>query len=123
MLPSGPAAMPNGNDDRVGIGNSVIAPAVVIRPILLPLSSVNQRLPSAPAGAPRTWPVAVGMGKVLTLPDVVIRPTSAPPLAPPAPVNHRASSGPAAISVRAAASVENSRTSGGVGKLLVTFTC
>ena len=33
----------------VGTGNSVTTPAVVIRPILLPLISVNQRLPSGPA--------------------------------------------------------------------------
>ena len=32
----------------MGTGNSVTTPAVVIRPILLPADSVNQRLPSGP---------------------------------------------------------------------------
>ena len=34
--PSGPAVMPSGSLLAVGIGNSVITPAVVMRPILLP---------------------------------------------------------------------------------------
>ena len=36
-LPSGPAAMPAGSLLAVGTVNSVMTPAVVIRPILLPL--------------------------------------------------------------------------------------
>src|SRR5262245_20559249 len=38
--PSGPATMPMGLLPAVGIGNSVIAPPSVMRPILLPLCSV-----------------------------------------------------------------------------------
>ena len=51
-MPSGPAAMPKGLLLAVGMGNSVMTPAVVIRPILLPSYSVNQRLPSGPAAMP-----------------------------------------------------------------------
>ena len=36
-MPSGPAVMPKGPLPAVGIGNSVMTPAVVIRPILLPI--------------------------------------------------------------------------------------
>jgi hypothetical protein len=47
--PSGPAVMPYGPLLLVGIGNSVIVPAVVIRPILLLFNSVNHSAPSGPA--------------------------------------------------------------------------
>ena len=57
--PSGPAAMPNGSPPAVGTGNSVTAPAVVIRPIWLAPCSANH---SAPSG-----PVAMILGPV---PDV-----------------------------------------------------
>ena len=62
----------------VGIGNSVMTPAVVIRPILLPLLSVNQRLPSGPAVMPRGTASGVGIGNSVTTPAVVIRPILLP---------------------------------------------
>jgi hypothetical protein len=61
-------------------GNSVTAPAVVIRPILLKYTpllssfSVNQRAPSGPAVMPLTTALAVGRENAVTVPDVVIRP-------------------------------------------------
>src|SRR4030088_451762 len=52
-LPSGPATIPRGLLDRpLGIGNSVTAPAGVIRPIRPTPASVNQMLPSGPAVMP-----------------------------------------------------------------------
>jgi hypothetical protein len=45
-----------------GSGNSVIVPAVVMRPILFPSSSVNQRLPSEPTVIPLGKLVPVGIG-------------------------------------------------------------
>ena len=48
--------------------------AVVIRPILLPSASVNQRLPSGPAVMPRGLLPAVGTGNSVMTPAVVIRP-------------------------------------------------
>ena len=51
-LPSGPAVIPSGWLCAVGMGNSVNAPAGVIRPILLDQDSVNHRLPSGPAVIP-----------------------------------------------------------------------
>ena len=50
--PSGPAAMPRGRLPAVGTGNSVTAPAGVIRPIALPDSSANHRAPSGPTVMP-----------------------------------------------------------------------
>src|SRR5438094_10345750 len=70
-MPSG-LLLPVGGQLRLGgRGNSVITPAGVIRPILLPLSSVNQRLPSGPAvmlvGPPRE--VRAGReGKIVNTP-------------------------------------------------------
>src|SRR5258706_8542390 len=55
QMPPGPAAMPAANANGlngVGITYSLIAPAVVIRPILVvpvPIDSMNQRAPSGPA--------------------------------------------------------------------------
>src|SRR5258706_11976530 len=46
--PSGPAVMPLGPLLAVGIGNSVMPPAVVIRPILPLKYSVNHKAPSGP---------------------------------------------------------------------------
>src|SRR2546422_80928 len=48
-------------------GNSVMAPAVVIRPILSPTASVNHRFPSGPAVIPTGSLLAVGMGNSLNL--------------------------------------------------------
>src|SRR5207244_7692374 len=64
---SGPAVIPKGSLAAVGMGNSVTAPAVVIRPILLPSSSVNQRAPSGPAVIPQGVLAAVGTGNSLVL--------------------------------------------------------
>jgi len=74
--------------------NSLIAPAVVIRPILLPWCSVNQSAPSGPAVMP--WGPLPGVGTVNSVmtPVVVIRPI----LLPLYSVNHNAPSGPAVIS-------------------------
>src|SRR5258706_70471 len=49
----------------VGTVNSVMTPPVVIRPILLPLCSMNQRAPSGPAVMPRGKLPAVGTGNSL----------------------------------------------------------
>ncbi len=51
-LPSGPAAMPQGELPAVGTGYSVMRPRGVIRPILLPWTSVNHMLLSGPAAIP-----------------------------------------------------------------------
>ena len=64
-LPSAPAAIPPESTWAVGIGNSVMTPAVVIRPILLAAFSVNQRLPSGAGRDPdwqscRTWDRELG---------------------------------------------------------------
>src|SRR5262245_5304711 len=48
-FPSGPGAIPLGMMLGVGTGNSLIPPAVVIRPTLLAVVSRNQILPSGPA--------------------------------------------------------------------------
>src|SRR5438094_246871 len=52
MLPSGPAAMSSGWLSGDASGNSVTAPAGVIRANLFALFSVNQRLPSGPVAMP-----------------------------------------------------------------------
>ena len=46
----------------VGIGNSLIMPAVVIRPILFAICSVNQRFPSGPTAIDEGPLAAVGIG-------------------------------------------------------------
>ena len=43
---------PDGWLEALGRVNSSIVPPVVMRPILLPSNSVNQRLPSGPAAMP-----------------------------------------------------------------------
>ena len=58
----------------VGIVNSVTAPALVIRPILLPERSVNHRFPSEPAAIPDGWLEVLGMGNSVTEPDGVTTP-------------------------------------------------
>ena len=73
-LPPGPAAMPNGPLFAVGVAYSVMAPAVVTRPILPTLSSVNQRLPSGPAAMPYGPLLAVGVRYSVTAPPGVMRP-------------------------------------------------
>jgi hypothetical protein len=83
-LPSGPAAMPF----PLLPGNSVMAPAAVMRAIPT-LSPVNQRLPSAPPA----MPLAPLAGNSVMTPAVVIRPI----LLPESSVNHRFPSAPAAM--------------------------
>ena len=60
-----------------GIGNSVIAPLGVIRPILLPASSVNQTLPSGPGSHPAgsVSPVILAENSVTTCVVGLIRAT------------------------------------------------
>jgi len=64
--PSGPAAISCGPLGLVGIGYSVIAPEVVIRPILWPFSSVNQSAPSGPTVMPAGWLTGVGTSYSVT---------------------------------------------------------
>ena len=59
---------------RNGIGNSLIVPLGVIRPILSPCASVNQTLPSGPAAIAYGKLFAVGIGNSLIVPLGVIRP-------------------------------------------------
>src|SRR5512142_562116 len=77
----------------VGMANSVITPAVVIRPILLPSASVNQRAPSGPAVMPAGALFGVGTANSVITPAVVIRPILLSLIS----VNQRAPSGPDAI--------------------------
>src|SRR6266567_3173634 len=95
--PSGPGVIPHGSLLAVGIGNSVMAPVVVMRPILLPPvpDSVNHRAPSGPDVMPKGSLPAVGRKNSVMVPAVVIRPI----LLPCTSVNHSAPSGPAAISM------------------------
>ena len=51
-LPSGPAVIEPSAAAVLGTGNSVIAPAGVMRPTWLLTASLNQRLPSGPATMP-----------------------------------------------------------------------
>ena len=76
----------------VGTGNSVIAPAGVMRPIL-PARSVNQRLPSGPTVMPSGVAFAVGIGNSATSVPVVV---TLPILLPLYSVNQRLPSGPTA---------------------------
>ena len=55
----------------MGRGYSVMAPPVVIRPILFPWFSVNHRLPSGPAAIPIGSLSAVGRGYSVMAPPVV----------------------------------------------------
>ena len=68
-LPSDPVVMPKGELLAVGMGNSVMTPEGVIRPIL-PARSVNHRLPSDPVVMPEGELLAVGMGNSVTTPTV-----------------------------------------------------
>ena len=73
--------------------NSVMLPAVVIRPILFPLFSVNQRLLSGPTAMLAGLLAAVGIVNSLEPPAVVMRPI----LFVAYSVNQRLPSGPFAI--------------------------
>src|ERR1035441_2195555 len=97
MAPSGPETMRRGVLDGVGIVNSVIVPDGVIRPILLPVYSVNHRLPSKPAviAARVATLLAVGTGNSMMAPVVVMRPILLAAIS----TNHRLPSGPAQIPV------------------------
>src|SRR6267143_1645133 len=90
MLPSGPAVIASGTLRLVGIGNSVITPAVVILPTLFPADSANHRLPSGSAVIPIGTLPAVGIGNSVITPPGVILPT----LFPAASTNHKFPSGP-----------------------------
>src|SRR5207247_1675470 len=89
--PSGPATISLALLPGVGSGNSVIAPAVVIRPILL-LKSVNHNAPSHPAVMAKGWPGLLTVNSVMS-PEVVMRPIWLAVYS----VNHSAPSGPAMI--------------------------
>jgi hypothetical protein len=91
--------MPMGLLEGVDTGYSAIAPTVLqpgmlvdgqIRPMLLPITSVNHKAPSGPAVIPTGWLAAVGIEYSVTMPVVLIRPI----LLPPVSVNHNAPSGP-----------------------------
>src|SRR5438093_12561081 len=69
-----------------------MAPPGVMRPILLPSASVNQRAPSGPAVIP-TGELLAGIANSVRAPVGVMRPI----LLPPSPVNQRGPSGPAVI--------------------------
>ncbi len=67
--PSGPAAISAGPlPGGVGTENSVMRPAVVIRPILLVRASVNHIAPSGPAAIRNGSLFEVGTGNSLTAP-------------------------------------------------------
>jgi hypothetical protein len=77
----------------VGTTNSLVkAPAVVMRPILLPAPSVNHSAPSGPATMLSGKLLGVGIVNSVITPATVIRPI----LLVPVSVNHRAPSGPTA---------------------------
>ncbi len=71
----------------------MMAPPVVMRPILLVAVSVNHRLPSGPAVMPTGPLLAVGVGNSVILPLVVMRPIRFVAFS----VNHRLPSGPAVM--------------------------
>src|SRR5206468_4553609 len=92
-LPSGPAAMASGPASGVGMENSVMAPAGVIRPILSASNSVNHTFQSGPGAMPLGPLSGVGVANSVTAPDGVMRAT----LDAAFSVNHRLPSGPAAM--------------------------
>src|SRR5216683_570485 len=93
-LPSGPDVISVGPLLAVGVGNKVIVPEGVIRPILdaSEPSRVNQRLPSGPAVMSSVAPLLRGTLKVVNLPAVVIF-----TIRPARSVNQRFPSGPLVI--------------------------
>ena len=90
-FPSAPAAIPDGTLNSVGIGNSVIAPPVVILAILLPpgATSVAHSAPSGPS-VMAAGELAPGRLYSVIAPAVVIRPI----LPGKFSQNHSAPSGP-----------------------------
>src|SRR6266446_1323425 len=90
--PSGPCVMLPGKLLAVGIGNAVIAPSVVIRPILLEAASENHSAPSGPGVMP-VGRLPVGSWNSVITPVVVMRPI----LLETDSVNHSAPSGPVVI--------------------------
>jgi hypothetical protein len=56
------------------MGNSLITPAIVIRPILLVFDSVNHKAPSGPATSAPRETLILGTGYSESTPLVVIRP-------------------------------------------------
>ena len=91
--PSGPDVMPKGALLSVGTGNTVMVPAVVMRPIWLASNSVNHSAPSGPAVMPLRPPPATGNS--VNCPVVVIRPILlGPSIDLGNSVNHSAPSGP-----------------------------
>ena len=83
--------MPSGPAPGVGIGNSVISPRGVMRPILLAAFSANQRLPSPPTVIPIGVAFRVGRSNsVKRLAPGSNRPIFEAPLSQ----NHRQWSGP-----------------------------
>src|SRR5438552_18989470 len=77
--------MVTGTTSGVGMGNSLIAPLLVVLPILSPSHSVNHRLPSGPDVMPVGKLTGVGTVNSVTCPWVVIRPI----LLACSSVNHR----------------------------------
>src|SRR5271157_665131 len=103
-LPSGPFVISSSWLDLFELGYSVIAPAVVTRPMYppglaeFPQAAMNHKLPSAaPPVIPWGHPPAIGMGYWLIRPVVVMRPMWPLLLL----VNHIAPSGPAVILIGA----------------------
>src|SRR5262249_40649581 len=86
-----PATMPSGPASAVGTGNSVTAPDVVIRPILLPAFSQNHSVPSAAGAIPigRLFGVGVSNSMKLPFPRFIL-----PILDVPLSQNQRCGSGP-----------------------------
>src|SRR5579864_3983507 len=74
------------------MGYSVTVPEVVMRPMLLPFSSVNQSAPSGPVVMPLGLEEGVSTGYSMITPAVVMR-----PILPTPSVNQSAPSGPAVI--------------------------
>src|SRR5579871_5931214 len=88
--PSGPLMMSHGALSGSSRGNSRNVPAVVTRPILLPLFSVNQGALSLTGTIQMGLLLAVGITYSVKTPAVVIRPI----LLACASVNHKAPSDP-----------------------------
>src|SRR5258705_11751502 len=94
MLASLPAAIPPSPwFDVGGKANSVMIPTGVMRPIALPLYSVNHILPSGPAAIHSGLLKGVDTVNNVLLPVGVIRPIRLFPVS----VNQRLLSGPAAM--------------------------
>src|ERR1700687_3074117 len=98
MLPSAPTASLPIPEKDVGkpVAISVMAPAVVMRPIFIAEDSANQSAPSGPTTMLVTPAAGVGTGNSAISPAVVNRPI----LFSAGSVNQRAPSGPAVIAPR-----------------------